>query len=413
CLLGAKMDEIVGFDFSDFVIDKKQANELLDATNQAGEAHSELSVLSKYGSSTDVLVSTSVVRDPRHNSRGFVVSAANISERKRAEARLKAHEELINRILECMPSSVMVLNEDSRVVFANRLFYESQSKTQNDVIGKLLPEVIHSDKLSKAVAAFQAGLNNNGQNEFRYRLNGNTRIYIIDIISMYRENLLLVFTDVTDERERRDRLYLTDRLASIGEMAAGIAHELNNPLTSVIGLSKMLVEQDPEQDYKEDLNAIYREALRASTVVNNLLTFARKHPPVRQLTQIQCILDDVLRLRSYEHKVNNISVEKIFENNLPEVIVDYYQMQQVFLNIILNAEYAMNAAHKGGKLTIKAERVNGKIVISFADDGVGISSDNMKRIFDPFFTTKDVGKGTGLGLSICYGIKLIWMRNLT
>jgi signal transduction histidine kinase len=166
----------------------------------------------------------------------------------------------------------------------------------------------------------------------------------------------------------------------------------------------MLIEQDCQQDSKDDLNAIYDEALRASMVVNNLLTFARKHPPIRQIAGIQNVIDDVLRLRSYEHRVNDISVERIFERGLPEVVVDYYQMQQVFLNIILNAEYATSEVHKGGKLIIEAKRLNGNVVISFSDNGPGIARENIKRIFDPFFTTKEVGKGTGLGLSICYGI---------
>ena len=371
---------------------------------QIGDTHRELSFRSKQGRDTQVLVSASAVRGPANRLRGFIISAADITERKRAEAQLKAHEELIDRILESMPSAVLLLNEEGKVVLANHLFYESLSKKQDDVIGRLVTGVINSDNLSRMVSAFQSGLINSGQTEFRYKVNGSHRIYIIDIISMLNENLLLVFNDVTEERERQDRLYLTDRLASIGEMAAGVAHELNNPLTSVIGLSKMLIEQDSQQDSKDDLNAIYDEALRASMVVNNLLTFARKHPPIRQIARLQNIIDDVLRLRSYEQSVNNICVEKIFENGLPEVVVDYYQMQQVFLNIILNAEYAMCEVHKGGRLIIEGKKVAGSVAVSFSDNGPGIARENIKRIFDPFFTTKEVGKGTGLGLSICYGI---------
>jgi PAS domain S-box-containing protein len=403
-LLGERNEDLAGEDFSNFLESADLAMELLDSTMQTGDTHRELSFRSKHGRESQVLVSASAVRGPANGLRGFIISAADITERKRAEAQLKAHEELINRILESMPSAVLLLNEEGRVVLANRLFYESLSKTQDEVIGRLVPGVIYSDNLLRMVSAFQSGLINSGQTEFRYRVNGSNRIYIIDIISMLNENLLLVFNDVTEERERQDRLYLTDRLASIGEMAAGIAHELNNPLTSVIGLSKMLIEQDSQQDSKDDLNAIYGEALRASMVVNNLLTFARKHPPIRQIARIQNVIDDVLRLRSYEHKVNNIHVEKIFENGLPEVVIDYYQMQQVFLNIILNAEHAMTEVHKGGKLIIEAKKINGSVVLSFSDNGPGIARENIKRIFDPFFTTKEVGKGTGLGLSICYGI---------
>jgi signal transduction histidine kinase len=125
---------------------------------------------------------------------------------------------------------------------------------------------------------------------------------------------------------------------------------------------------------------------------------------VKQLSHINNIIEDVLRLRSYEQKVHNIEVERRFVPNLPEIMVDYFQMQQVFLNLIINSEYFMSQAHNKGILTITTERLGNTIRISFADDGPGIPKENLSRIFNPFFTTKEVGKGTGLGLSICHGI---------
>jgi len=201
-----------------------------------------------------------------------------------------------------------------------------------------------------------------------------------------------------------EQLMLTDRLASIGELASGIAHELNNPLTSVIGFSQLLLEEDIPENLKEDLGTIYSEAQRASAIVKNLLTFARKHAPMRQISQVNNILEDVLKLRAYEHKVNNIELEKNFAPELPEIMLDYFQMQQVFLNLIVNAESAMLEANGKGKLAITTGRVNNTIKVSIADNGPGIAKENLRRVFDPFFTTKEVGKGTGLGLSICHGI---------
>jgi signal transduction histidine kinase len=116
------------------------------------------------------------------------------------------------------------------------------------------------------------------------------------------------------------------------------------------------------------------------------------------------IIEDVLKLRAYEHKANSILVERQFDPDLPEVMVDYFQMQQLFLNIIINAEYFMVKAHNKGMLTIATKKHDDTVVISFADDGPGIPPENLRRIFDPFFTTKEAGKGTGLGLSICHGI---------
>jgi signal transduction histidine kinase len=138
--------------------------------------------------------------------------------------------------------------------------------------------------------------------------------------------------------------------------------------------------------------------------VRNLLSFARKNATIKQPANINAIIDTVLKLRSYEHGVNNIKIIKDLDPELPDILVDHSQMQQVFINIILNAEYAMISAHGKGNIVIKTEAVDGLLKISFADDGPGIEPGNLRHIFDPFFTTKDVGKGTGLGLSISYGI---------
>jgi len=210
--------------------------------------------------------------------------------------------------------------------------------------------------------------------------------------------------DITEQKRQNERLMMTDRLASLGELASGTAHELNNPLTSIIGFSQLIMEREVPDDIREDLKLINTEAQRAANVTKNLLTFARKHAPVKQLSQINSIIEDVLTLRAYEHKANNIEVVKRLHPDLPEMMVDYFQMQQVFMNIIINAEYFMTAAHKKGTLTITTKRQNSSVVVSFADDGPGIPPENLKRIFDPFFTTKETGKGTGLGLSICHGI---------
>jgi signal transduction histidine kinase len=215
---------------------------------------------------------------------------------------------------------------------------------------------------------------------------------------------VIVVRDVTQQKRMEEQLILTDRLASIGELSSGIAHELNNPLTSVIGFSQLLMQGDIPDNIKEDLGIIYSEAQRAAVIVKNLLTFARKHAPVTQLSQVNIVVEDVLRLRTYEEKVNNIEVEKHLALDVPEIMMDPFQIQQVFLNIIVNAEFAMLEAHQRGKLIITTEKVDGMVKITFTDDGPGITEANLKRIFNPFFTTKEVGKGTGLGLSICHGI---------
>jgi signal transduction histidine kinase len=224
--------------------------------------------------------------------------------------------------------------------------------------------------------------------------------------------------DITEERALQERLYLTDRLASVGEMAAGIAHELNNPLTGVVALSQLLLESGVPDDIKADMEAISSEGQRAAVIVKNLLSFARSHTLTAEPTDITLVIGEVLKLRAHEHSMQNIEVSTRFAGNLPNIVIDRFQMQQVFLNIILNAEQAMAESLNTKKsITVSAEIADGIVLISFANSGPEIPPDIMNRIFDPFFTTKEVGKGTGLGLSISYGIVAnqggkIYARNL-
>ena len=347
-------------------------------------------------------LSIAPLRDANGNPIGFVASARDITRRKQAEASVLAQKDLIDRILATTPNAVLVVNKDAEVVLANRAFYDAFALKQDGVIGMQLSEIMPSKELSDTVAEARSGTAPGLRLEFKRRSGNSDRIIVVSILTMQEETLLL-FTDVTDERARQERLALTDRLASVGEMAAGVAHELNNPLTSVIGLSQLLLDEKLPDAVKEDLGIIYSEAQRAAAVVKNMLTFARKHASTRQATQITRVIDDVMKLRSYDQRVNNIQVNQI-KGEVPDIMVDYFQMQQVFLNLTLNAEQAMVEAHGGGSLTITTERVNGFVRVSFSDDGPGIAPENLLRLFDPFFTTKEVGKGTGLGLSICYGI---------
>jgi signal transduction histidine kinase/HAMP domain-containing protein len=323
---------------------------------------------------------------------------------EKAEANAKVQKGMIDRILATTPNAVLVIGDDEKIKLANRAFYDTFKKKEAEVETKPISEIIPTEELSQAISKVRSVKTFNVMHEFRHMLHGHERIFVAKILRMGEDEVLLVLSDVTEERDKQERLYLTDRLASVGEMAAGIAHELNNPLTGVIGLSQLLLDEEMSDGAKEDLKSICNEAQRAAAVVKNLLTFARHHTAARQAVQINAVVDDVLRLRAYEHKVNNIQVTTRFDNHLPEIIADPLQMQQVFFNIVLNAEQAILEAHKEGTLTITTERVDDNIKVSFSDDGPGISPENMRKLFSPFFTTKEVGKGTGLGLSICYGI---------
>jgi signal transduction histidine kinase len=206
------------------------------------------------------------------------------------------------------------------------------------------------------------------------------------------------------EKQLQQELNHSRRLASIGELAAGVAHEINNPLTGIIGFSERLMRKNTDEKINQDLGRINSEARRMANVVTNLLTFARQREPKKQYADINDILQSSLELRAYELKTSNIEVVTVLAPNLPKIMADFPQIQEVFLNIILNAEQAMTEAHGGGKLKIKTHQINNYVKVSFSDNGPGIPNEHLDKLFDPFFTTRWEKGGTGLGLSACHSI---------
>ncbi len=197
---------------------------------------------------------------------------------------------------------------------------------------------------------------------------------------------------------------MSSRLAAVGELASGVAHEINNPLTAVIGFSELLMSRDVPPEIKQDLRIINENAQRVARIVKNLLTFARQSKPGREYVDINSLVTQVLELRAYQMQNNNIEVSTQLAPELPRTMADPGQLQQVFLNIVINAEQAMRETQNKRRLLVKTERVGNFIRVSFKDTGPGIPPENLDKIFDPFFTTKEVGEGTGLGLSISYGV---------
>jgi len=211
--------------------------------------------------------------------------------------------------------------------------------------------------------------------------------------------------DVTERKEIEQQVLMTNKLASIGELASGVAHELNNPLTTVMGYAQLLVDsKDVPPHVKSDLDKVYQESQRAAKIVQNLLSFARRRKPEKTYFDANDLVQGTLELRSYELKTSNISIYVNLEPDLLEIKADYNQIQQVILNMLINAEQVLAETRRRGKITVTTSLVEDRVRISVADNGPGISKDNINKIFDPFFTTKEVGKGTGLGLSVCHGI---------
>ncbi|MFW6105631.1 MAG: PAS domain S-box protein [Chloroflexota bacterium] len=392
---------------------KKIAADMKKAIKKGAIRGVEYTLLRADGSEFFGELSTNALKDASGNLVGHITIARDITERKKAEEKLRQSEENYRALFHSSLIGTFVLDaETMKVVKANKAaaemfgFSSAEEGIGVNPLDLVSPEdrkrvftVIANDMFEQDLCQ---------TNEFRMLTKDGREIWISAVGTriMHDGRLagLVYFTDITEQKQQNERLMMADRLASIGELASGAAHELNNPLTSIIGFSQLLMEKDISDDIREDVKLIYNEAQRAVNVTNNFLTFARKHTPLKEPNQINNIIEDVLELHAHEHKVNHIHVEKHLAPNLPEIMVDYFQMQQVFVNIIINAEYFMVEAHNGGTLTITTKKQNNNVRISIADDGPGIPPENLGRIFNPFFTTKEAGRGTGLGLSICHGI---------
>ncbi|MFO7773563.1 MAG: PAS domain S-box protein [Dehalococcoidia bacterium] len=342
-------------------------------------------------------------------SRGGVsVFVRDITERKQAEEAVRRAAQEWRETFDSISDAISIHDKDYKIQRANRAFADMFHMEPGQVIGKHCYELHkgakpiagcpHRQTLATgkpAVAEF-----------YESHLGKHLLESTSPILDMRGEvvGTVHVTRDITKQKQQNEQLMVADRLASIGELAAGTAHEINNPLTSVVGFSRLLMERDVPDDIRESLKLIHDEAQRATSVAKNLLTFARRHAPAKQLNQINNIIEDVLKLRAYEQRINNIEVKRKLGSAIPEIMVDYFQMQQVFFNIIINAEQSMSEANNRGTLTISTRRRNSSVVISVADDGPGISEEHLSKIFNPFFTTKKPGRGTGLGLSICHRI---------
>ncbi|MSU58948.1 MAG: HAMP domain-containing protein [Pedosphaera sp.] len=231
--------------------------------------------------------------------------------------------------------------------------------------------------------------------------------------------LARVFNQMTENlKQSREQLELTvetlkttqaqliqsEKLSGIGEFVAGVAHELNNPLTSVMGFSELLAQADRDPQHKRHLDMIHQSALRCHKIVQSLLSFARRHQPERKVVCLNRLVEAALEILNYQLRTSNIEVTTRLDPELPQAMVDPHQVQQVFLNIVNNARQAIEAHQPKGWIRITTGVLGANVRVTIQDSGPGIPAESLSKIFDPFFTTKEIGKGTGLGLSLCYGI---------
>ena len=334
--------------------------------------------------------------------------------RKAAEALRRANEDWRNSF-DSLEDVMLIVDKDYRIENINRNGLNLLGQSREELLGKPIYQVI-SDKirddyfplsqvLDTGRVAFVERYDETLDRHFDIRCSPafDGQGGIIKFVILMHDITKRVKAEKKEKMMQRE-LQVTSRLASIGEMVAGIGHEINNPLTSVIGLSELLTRNDFPEDIREDVQAIHDSARRAAGVVKKLLTFARHNRLEKECADINAIVMGVLEMRTHVMRTSNIECRTRLHPELPQTMANVGQLEQVFLNIIINAEQAMAKAHGGGKLFIKTGLTDGMIRVQVTDNGPGIAAENMERMFEPFFTTKGNEGGTGLGLSVSYGI---------
>ncbi len=350
-----------------------------------------------------------------------IAAIRDITERKQAEETLRQSEERYRTILESIEDSYFEMDLAGNYTFVNDANCRIMGYSREEMIGMSYRAVMPQQDAKAVYQDFNrvyrtgepiTGLSYTfihkdgviGFGELAVSPLRNEKGEVIGFRGVGRDVTERVQTE-RDRRELEQKAQLSSRLASVGEMASGIAHEINNPLTSVIGYAELLMQtKNIPQDAKEGVEVIHEGAERVAGIVKRLLTFARRTTAEKEYVSINDIIATTLALQDYELETGNIKVDLQLDPDLPVTVASSGQLQQVFLNLIINAKTEMESAHGKGQLSIKTERLDDTIRISFKDDGPGIRKENLDRIFDPFFTTREVGQGTGLGLSVCHGI---------
>jgi len=378
----------------------------------------ELTFMRKNGERFPVIVSPSAVKDKHGNIISYFASVKDITERKQAEEDIRESEARYRELLDTAMDGFWLLDTQGHLLEVNQTYCHMSGYSEQELLAMSIIDLEATENAANTANHIQRVLEQ-GYDRFetRHRRKDGS-LFDIEASVQYRDveggRMVVFMRDITERKQAevenlrlREKAEMSSRLAAIGEMAAGIAHEINNPLTGVIGFSELLADrQDLPADVQEELKIISGGGNRVKDIVRRMLTFARQNKPVKASANINELIDNTLEIRSYVLRTANIEVIRNYDPSLPWVTVDPGQMQQVFLNLIVNAEYAMKKAHGKGTLVITTEKNDGHISISFKDDGMGMSQETKAKVFNPFFTTKQVNEGTGLGLSLSRSIIL-------
>ena len=353
---------------------------------------------------------------------GTILTLRDVTEMRRAHQELARSESRYRHLFEDASDAIMTFDSLGRFTSVNDAGERISGYRRDELIGKFFGPLLPLTELPRAVLEFRKALSGQpGQFEsVVVRKDGQRRHITITYSCPQRSReVLCLIRDATEEKQLQQQLMQSEKMGAIGQLVSGVAHELNNPLASIAAFAQlMLSDGNLNADDRHATDVISSEAKRAARIVHNLLTFARQHKAEKSYANINQVVENTLELRGYDLSVRGIEIERGYVEPAPSTMVDAYQLQQVVLNLVTNAEQAMGALERPRHRLLVRTRADADVIrIEIEDTGPGIPADSLERIFNPFYTTKPVGQGTGLGLSISLGIisehgGRIWAENV-
>ena len=367
----------------------------------------------KDGSEIHCLASGFAIRDSFGQLIRIQGTLVDITERIEVEERLRREQEFVRQLVANFPEMIAVLDLGGKFTFVSSRIHELLGRSADQVIGTSLGTFAHPDdaaRLRASLERFGAGHLKHAQIEYRAKhADGSWRMLRASVSPLFDSagkinGIIASARDVTGAKEAEKQKLQTEKLAAMGEMMSGVAHELNNPLTAILGVSDLIRDRATDDSTRRQAELVLKQARRAAGIVENLLAFSRPSPLASQTLSPEEIIRQVVEEQAQSLRQKNISIEIAPGGPLPMIQGDVRLLQQGFVNLITNAEQAIAATKDHGTIRVSLQYADGKISFAFSDDGLGISAENLSKIFDPFFTTKRPGGGTGLGLTICLAI---------
>ena len=363
----------------------------------------------KDGNEIHCLASGFAIRDSFGKVIRIQGTLVDITERIEVDERLRREQEFVRQLVANFPEMIAVLNLEGKYTFVSSRIHELLGRAPEDVVGKSLGTLAHPDdlpRLASSLKQFVSGSSKSAQIEYRTRhADGSWRMLRASVSPLFDaagriNGIIASARDVTGAKEAEKQKLQIEKLAAMGEMMAGVAHELNNPLTAILGVSDLIRDRAADEGTRRQADLVLKQARRAAAIVQNLLAFSRPSPLTSQKVHPEEIIKQVVAQQAGLLRQKNVTIELADSAPMPMIEGDARLLQQAFVNLIINSEQAIAAAKAHGTIRIALHHADDKVSFTFSDDGPGIPAENLSKIFDPFFTTKRPGGGTGLGLTI-------------